>query len=204
MLEFVERIVETVTLFVLHTIDAWGYIGVFTLMALESANIPIPSEIIMPFSGFLAGTGAFVFWTVVLVGALGNLVGSWISYWAAIKLNSRIKKNKDFLRAERWFERFGELSVFLARLLPVMRTFISFPAGMFRVNLFRFSIYTFVGSFIWSAFLAYLGFYLGENWDVLSPYFRRFDYLIVGAFGIVFLWWLRHHFAKQSREAADK
>lgn len=204
MPEFINRIIEIVTVFVLNTIDSLGYVGVFTLMALESANIPIPSEIIMPFSGFLAAMGKFGFWLVVVVGALGNLAGSLVSYWAAIKLNDRIRRNKDFLRAERWFERFGEASVFLGRILPVVRTFISFPAGMFRVNLWRFSLYTFVGSFIWSAFLTYIGFYLGENWDILGPYFRQFDYVIVGALGIGFIWWLWHHLRNRNREAGSR
>ena len=174
--------------FVLGTINNVGYLGVFGLMVLESANIPIPSEIIMPFSGFLASRGAFSFWLVVFFGALGNLVGSLISYSIARPLEPHLRKSRHFLAAQSWFKRFGELSVFIGRLIPVVRTFISFPAGLFRVNLTRFSAYTFIGSFLWSTFLAYIGFVLGENWIRIEPYFRKFDYFI-GAAILIFLAW---------------
>ena len=180
----IEYILGTITKFALDTIEAWGSVGVFVLMTLESANIPIPSEVIMPFSGFLVAMGRFSYWPIIFVGALGNLVGSIISYYAAIPLMNHLKKNREFVAVEKWYERFGEWSIFVGRLLPVVRTFISFPAGMFRVNIWKFSLYTFVGSFLWTWLLTHIGFLLGENWDVLGPYFRQFDYVIVGA-GIV-------------------
>jgi len=198
-----ETILEALSLFVLNTIESFGYIGIFLLSALESANIPIPSEIILPFSGFLAAGGVFGFWVVVFMGAFGNLAGSLVSYWVAIHFSERIKKNRDFKTAERFFERFGELSVFVARFLPVIRTFISFPAGIFRVNLLRFSIYTFIGSFLWSWLLTYVGFFLGENWSVIGPYFRKFDYVIVGILGVGFIWFVWHHI-KRNRESGIK
>lgn len=176
--------------FVLGTINDVGYLGVFGLMVLESANIPIPSEIIMPFSGFLASRGAFSFWLVVFVGALGNLAGSLISYSMARTLEPRLRTSRHFLAAQNWFKRFGELSVFIGRLVPIVRTFISFPAGLFRINLFRFSLYTLIGSFLWSTFLTYIGFVLGENWTQIEPYFRKFDYLIGIAILIFLAWFL--------------
>lgn len=181
-------ILAKVSSFVLGTINNVGYLGVFGLMVLESANIPIPSEIIMPFSGFLASRGVFSFWFVVFVGALGNLAGSLISYSIARPLEPRLRTNRHFLVAQNWFKRFGELSVFIGRLVPVVRTFISFPAGLFRVSLARFTAYTFIGSFLWSTFLTYIGFVLGENWIRIEPYFRKFDYLI-GAALLIFLAW---------------
>lgn len=188
-----EIVLETITTFTLHTIESLGYIGVFTLMALESANVPIPSEIIMPFSGFLASQGSFNFWLVVFIGALGNLAGSLVSYFSADKLGKYIRGNRDFVLAESWFEKYGEISMFFSRMLPVVRTFISFPAGMFKVNIWKFSFYTFTGSFLWSLFLTYIGFELGENWHSLEPYFRKFDYLIVGFVIVGFIWWIWHH-----------
>jgi len=188
-----EYILETLTVFTLDTIESLGYAGVFLLMALESANIPIPSEIIMPFSGFLVSTGSFNFWLVVFFGALGNLAGSLVSYFAASKLDRRIRKNRDFALAERWFKKYGDISMFFSRMLPIVRTFISFPAGMFKVNIWKFSAYTFAGSFLWSWLLTYIGFVLGENWQTLEPYFRQFDYVIVGIGVASFIWWIWHH-----------
>jgi len=189
----ISSILEIISTFTLNIIDMFGYFGVFILMALESANIPIPSEVIMPFSGFLVSQGSFNFWLVVFIGASGNLAGSLVSYFAASKMDSRLRKNREFQFAERWFEKYGEISMFFSRILPIVRTFISFPAGIFKVNILKFSIYTFAGSFIWSAFLTYVGFYLGENWHALGPYFRKFDYLIViiGVIGIIM--WIWHH-----------
>jgi len=190
-------LIEIVTSFVLRTIESWGSFGVFVLMALESANIPIPSEIIMPFSGFLAATGVFSFWVIVLVGALGNLAGSLVSYYAAAALKGSLKRKREFVSAERWFEKFGVWSIFLGRLLPIIRTFISFPAGIFKVNIFKFSILTFTGSLIWSWFLTKIGFVLGENWDTIEPYFRKFDFAIVGVILIGLGWWIWYHFRKR-------
>lgn len=183
----IESIFSAVANFVLNLISQMGYWGVFGLMALESCNIPIPSEVIMPFSGFLAYQGRFNLHWLALIGALGNLFGSLISYGIAFKLGNKIKqfflKSKifasDYLKAESFFQKYGVRSALIARVLPIIRTFISFPAGVFKVSLGRFSVYTFFGSLIWSYLLAYLGFYLGERWNVVENYFHRFDYLIV-------------------------
>ena len=173
--------------FILEVINKGGYLGDFILMALESCNIPIPSEVVMPFSGFLVHQKIFSLVVLAVIGALGNLFGSLVSYFIAFKLKDGVKgffeKSKffyhDYIKAENFFNRFGEKSILIARVLPIVRTYISFPAGFFKVNLFKFSIYTFFGSLVWSYFLAYLGFYLGENWQILESYFRRFDYLIL-------------------------
>ncbi|OGY58629.1 MAG: hypothetical protein A3C03_02565 [Candidatus Colwellbacteria bacterium RIFCSPHIGHO2_02_FULL_45_17] len=186
-------LVSIISTFVLETIESWGVIGVFVLMTLESANIPIPSEVIMPFSGFLVGTGVFSFWVIVFVGAFGNLVGSIISYFAASKLDGKIRSKLEFKRAERWFNKFGVWSVFIARLLPIVRTFISFPAGMFKVNIWKFSALTFAGSLLWSWVLTRVGFILGENWSVIEPYFRKFDFAIAGGVLAGVAWRIWHH-----------
>lgn len=182
----IAKIFATIALFILGLIEKIGYLGVFFLMALESANIPIPSEIIMPFSGFLVGQGHFNLFILIVVGALGNLFGSLISYAIALvvgkPLIGYLKRvpffSDDYEKAEKFFSRHGSASVFWGRMLPIIRTFISFPAGIFKIPVWKFSFLTFSGSFLWSGFMALVGFYLGENWAVLEGYFRTFDYLI--------------------------
>ncbi len=184
----------------MRVIEATGYFGIFFLMALESANIPIPSEIIMPFSGFLASSGGFSFWAVVLAGTIGNLAGSFFSYWLGYLIRRGVfyqdnhKVSVEVKRAQQWLDRFGDLAIFISRLLPIVRTFISFPLGVIRVkSLKRFSILTFAGSFVWSLLLTYLGFVSGKNWEVLSIYFRKFDYIVLALMAMVFIWWLKRH-----------
>ena len=189
--------------------EAVGWPGVVFLMAVESANIPFPSEAIMPMAGWFlvqeGGKGPQ--WTLLagLYGALGNLVGSWASY-ALGRLGGRPFLERygrwlmltpyDLERADRWFARYGDLAVFLSRLLPVVRTFISFPAGVTRMDPFRFSVYTFAGAYPWSVGLAYGGYLLGEHWEVLRAAMRPFDVpILVAALVLValFLWRrLRH------------
>lgn len=182
----IAKIFATIVLFILGLIEKIGYLGVFFLMALESANIPIPSEMIMPFSGFLVSQGHFNLFLLILVGALGNLFGSLISYAIALAVGKPLvgylKKvpffNDDYEKAEKFFSRHGSASVFWGRMLPIIRTFISFPAGIFKIPVWKFSFLTFSGSFLWSGFMALVGFYLGENWGILGDYFRKFDYLV--------------------------
>ncbi len=161
-------------------------------MTLESALIPIPSEVTMPFSGSLAAQGRFGLLALALVGALGNLFGSLLAYalgfWGQENVVRVVIKKygkylliseHEFDRAEKWFLKYGDIIIFLSRLLPVVRTFISLPAGIARMNLTKFIIYTVVGSFFWSLLLAYVGMTLGQNWQTLEVYFRRFDVVIV-------------------------
>jgi len=203
-------ILSALSHFVVSTISSMGYGGIVLLMGIESANIPLPSEVIMPFSGFLVSTGQFNLFWVAVAGGLGCLWGSLLSYWVGAKggrpLIEKYGKyilmsHHDLDMSDRWFKRWGMAAVFVGRLLPVIRTFISFPAGIARVDLWRFSIYTFVGSFIWSYFLGWIGFKLGENWDSLKSYFHRFD-LVIGLViiaGIVY--WVARHIRLSRKEA---
>ena len=174
--------------FVTGTLTSLGYLGIVLLMAIESACIPLPSEVIMPFSGFLVARGVFTLWGAALAGAVGCTLGSVVAYavgaaggrplalrYGRVVLLSR----HDIDVADQWFRRFGEATVFFARLLPVIRTFISLPAGIARMDFGRFLAYSFVGSLIWSAFLAYVGQQLGDHWGDLGPIFQRFDVLFV-------------------------
>lgn len=190
-------ILEVISLFVLGVIETWGYWGVFFLMALESANIPIPSEIIMPFSGFLVSTGVFNFWIVVTLGALGNLAGSLASYYAAGYFKGWVENNRHFDQAKAWIAKYGVAAAFWSRMMPIVRTFISFPAGLFKVPIWKFSIFTFIGSFIWSFLLILPGIYFGENWVVIEPIFRKFDLVIAILLVVGVVWGIKSHFGKK-------
>ena len=182
-------------------ITNYGLLAVFLLMTAESALIPIPSEITMPFAGFLAGRGVFDFWTVVAVGAAGNLVGSLLAYWLGyakgedwVRLAIRkwgkwlLIRESEYDKSKAWYQKYGQGITFASRLLPIVRTFISLPAGIAKMNLTLFSVLTFIGSLFWSAVLAYVGLKLGENWLSIEPYFRKFQFVIVvlGVAAVVF------------------
>lgn len=205
----IEQIISYLTNLIISVISTSGYLGVFLLMTAESALIPIPSEITMTFAGYLASVGKFNFWMVVFAGALANLVGSWMAYWLGywgekpLVVNLIRKYGKfllisehEFHRSEKWFRTYGESISFFSRLLPVVRTFISLPAGISRMNFWRFSIFTFLGSFIWSAFLTYVGFVLGKNWNSLHPYYQKFEYVIVGCVAILGIYYIWHKVKK--------
>jgi len=198
-------ILSTVSSIVLAIIQNTGYAGVFLLMFLESMNFPIPSEIIMPFSGFLAASGVFNFWVVVLVGALGNLAGSLFSYWLGYLFRKGFIKNgrlADVEKARAWTDKFGDWAVFISRVLPVVRTFISFPLGVLGVkSVWNFSFLTLAGTLVWSGLLTWLGFVLGENWQSMEVYFRKFDYVIVILILFGIGWWAWSYFRKKGESA---
>ncbi|MCL6630479.1 MAG: DedA family protein, partial [Armatimonadetes bacterium] len=182
-----EGLVHIVALWVKSQISTLGYAGVVVLMAIESACIPLPSEIIMPFSGFLVYEGRFNLHFASLSGALGCAIGSVVAYYAGmcggrpfLERYGRyvLIRKRDIDRADEWFEKYGEPIVFISRLLPVVRTFISFPAGVSRMHFGRFVAYSFVGSVPWCYFLAYLGKSLGENWESIRAYFHGADAVI--------------------------
>jgi len=193
----IEYILLKISSFIIFIISETQYWGIFILMTLESMGVPVPSEVIMLFSGFLVAQNNLNFWYVVLVGVLGNLFGSVIFYIIGLKLRTfslRRQKFQHFFEKEinygdKWVSKYGNWAVFLTRLLPIVRTFISLPAGFFKLNFLIFNIFTFTGSFIWSAFLTYIGVYLGSNWRSISIYFKKFDFvifilLIIGLFYI--------------------
>ncbi len=212
----VARIIEILSGIIVAVISALGYLGVVLLMAIESACIPLPSEIIMPFSGYLVSVGQLNLWLVGLAGAIGCVLGSLIAYWVGMyggrPLIERYGKyilisRHDLDLADRLFSRYGEMIIFTSRLLPAIRTFISFPAGVARMNLPRFVIYTFAGSLPWCLALAYVGQKLGEKWnkdETLKTLFHRFDF-VIGIIGVLAVaWWVWRHLKhlKQDRMAA--
>ncbi len=188
--------------FIIATIKMFGYGGVVILMAIESACIPLPSEIILPFAGYLVFMQKFQLFYVAVAGAIGCVIGSIIAYaFGAYGGRPLIEKygkyilisRHDLDMADRWFDRYGTIIVFTGRLLPVVRTFISLPAGISRMNFIKFIFYTFIGSFIWSLFITWIGFKLGQQWDTLGPYFHRFDYVILITGLLLFILYLRRH-----------
>jgi membrane protein DedA with SNARE-associated domain len=199
------KLIELLSVFIVATIARLGYAGVVLLMAIESACIPLPSEIIMPFSGYLVYTGRFNLWAVGVAGAFGCVVGSLVAYWVGmyggrplIEKYGRyvLVSSHDLDMADRWFARFGEVIVFASRLLPAVRTFIAFPAGVARMNLKKFIIYTFAGSLPWCIGLAYVGQRLGEKWDqdpTLKNLFHRFDFIIGILLVAAVAWWVWRH-----------
>ncbi len=192
-------------------ISALGYPGVGGLMAIESACIPLPSEVIMPFAGSLIPTGRFTLWGCGLAGAIGCVVGSIPAYYAGMfggrafveRYGRYVLMNAEHLDwAERFFARRGEVTVFVGRLLPVVRTFIAFPAGVARMPLGKFIVYTFVGSFPWCLGLGFIGMKVGEHRELLTPWFHRLDAVILAAIaaGVVFFVWKQ---MKKRGERAD-
>jgi membrane protein DedA with SNARE-associated domain len=206
----IAAILERLALFTTAVISAMGYGGVVLLMAIESACIPLPSEIIMPFAGYLVYQGQFSLHGAALAGAVGCVAGSIPAYyvgkyggrpaierWGRYVLVSR--REMDF--ADRLFARSGQWVVLAGRLLPVIRTFIAFPAGVSRMNMARFLVYTFVGSYPWCLALAWVGRELGERWNTdprLKAAFHRFD-LAIGVALAAFVAWFVWHKAREAR-----
>lgn len=197
------HVLEALASHIVSIIAALGYAGVVLLMALESACIPLPSEVIMPFAGYLASTGRFDLALAATAGAVGCNLGSEAAYVVGSRGGRPFIRNwgryilldeYDLAVAERFFARLGGLAVLLARLMPVVRTFIALPAGIARMPKLRFHVYTFIGSWPWCFGLAYVGFVLGERWNsdpALRSWMHRFDTVIAIALlaGLsLFLW----------------
>jgi membrane protein DedA with SNARE-associated domain len=196
--------------FVISTLSSLGYLGIVLLMAIESACIPLPSEIIMPFSGFLVAQGRFTLWGAALAGAAGCTLGSTVAYVVgaiggrplALRYGKFVLLSAhDIDVADHWFARFGEVTVFFTRLMPFVRTFISLPAGVARMPFLRFLAYSFVGSLIWSAFLAYVGMQLGAHWEDLKPIFRKFDVLFVVLIVLLIAFYIYRHVRPSAQSA---
>lgn len=184
----ISNLIDILANFVIQTIDAIGYAGIFILMALESCGIPIPSEVIMPFSGFLVAQAKLNFWLVAFLGALGNLAGSVLAYYIGSKGGRPLieKYGKYFLISEhdlniadKWFKNYGPLTAFFGRLLPVIRTYISFPAGIAKMDIKKFSFYTFIGALPWCILFSWLGVKLGQHWDFVREKLHSFDLAIM-------------------------
>jgi membrane protein DedA with SNARE-associated domain len=213
----VEGLEHQLVQFLTNLFQSIGWSGVVVIMAFESANIPIPSEVTMPLSGWMlvqakGGTA----WNAVLLGglwgAVGCTLGSVVSYalgaWGGrplVECYGRyiLVHEEDLERADRWFARWGDWAAFVSRLLPIVRTFISFPAGVARMSFWRFSVYSFIGSAIWCSLLALGGFHFGEHWEQLRAIMRPFDIPIAIVISLAVAYYVLRHIRLRRGARAD-
>lgn len=200
-----EKIITAVATFIIAVISAGGYAGIALLMGIESACIPLPSEIIMPFAGYLVYAGQLNLFWVATAGAIGCNLGSIPAYWLgawggrpAVERFGRyiLLSRHDLDRTQNFFEKYGGITVLLGRLLPVVRTFIALPAGIARMNQFRFHLYTFIGSWPWCYLLAYVGMKLGNKWETdprFKEIFHRFHLGVEVVLVVAIVWFVRTH-----------
>lgn len=209
-----ETLIAPLANFAIWIISSLGYAGIALAMAIESACIPLPSEIIMPFSGYLVSQGQFTLMGIAIAGTVGCVIGSLAAYalgyfGGETVVRNVIKKYGKYVlvheyeldEATEWFDKHGNIITFLSRLLPVVRTFISLPAGIAKMNVKTFTLYAALGSFIWSYLLGYIGFELGENWDTLGTYFHKFDIAILALGVLTVAWYIRHKLQKAKKYA---
>ena len=193
---------------IIDFLTEWGYTALFITMALENMNIPIPSEIILGFAGFLVSQQIFSFWPTILVGTIAGLTGSLLSYYIGLKggrefmLRHTAKGGlgaKKLVAAKNWFETYGGIAIFTGRLLPGIRTFISLPAGISRYPLSPFILYTILGTIPWTILLVYLGDILGENWTLLLAYkieIAVISFIAAGIIAVIFYFYQKQRSTK--------
>ncbi len=206
-----DSVIAPIATWIIGVISAAGYFGVAGLMAAESACIPLPSEVIMPFAGYIASTGRFNLVLVATVGALGCNVGSTLAYAVGARGGRSLVERwghyialnpGDLDRADRFFQRFGGLAVLVGRLLPVVRTFIALPAGIARMPMLPFQLYTFIGSWPWCYALAYAGYLLGERWQSdprLRAVMHQLDVAIISMLVLGLVWFVFRHLRHRRR-----
>jgi membrane protein DedA with SNARE-associated domain len=193
-------------------VDAMGLTGVFILMLLESACIPVPSEATMLFAGFNVSRGEYSLFAATMVGSVANLVGSWVAYWVGYagrvdlleKHGKKLHIKKSHLEwADRWFEKHGDATVFFSRMLPIIRTFISLPAGVARMPFWRFSLLTILGCIPWVLMLTFIGQQAGDNWESWKDNLHYVDYAVAACIvgGVVYLI-VRNRRRKRDAEAS--
>lgn len=201
-------IIEQIITWAINLIDKFGYAGIFFTMMLESAAIPIPSEVVLPFGGFLASSGQLIFWLVVLVATLANLAGAIILYLVGFFGGQPILEKygkyvlihrDDIANLDRSLAKYGAKLAFFSRLLPGIRTFSSIVLGTGRLNFKKFFVYTLAGSLIWNLPLAYAGLVTGKNWNFLQPYFRKFELLIAALILIAVVIFIFKHIRRFKR-----
>jgi membrane protein DedA with SNARE-associated domain len=192
-------LVEWGTDLILDWISQFGYLGIIFLMALESACLPVPSEIVMPFAGYLVySEDKMSLLGITLAGTVGCTIGSIAAYYVGLKLGRPfvlrygkyfLIREKHLVMAERWFEKYGDAATFISRLLPVIRTVISLPAGIAKMNFKKFVFYCFIGSVPWTFALAYIGYWLGPHWEDIQGAFRQLDIVVIVAFVVLVVWY---------------
>jgi len=198
--------------FALSTISLLGYAGIFFLMMLESMIVPVPSEFVMPFAGFLVAQGTFSFLFVIIASTQGSITGSLIFYYIGKTGGHRLVEKygkyvlvdaEDIRKTEEWFQKRGDLTVFLARLIPVVRHLISFIAGIGKMNVKKFTLYTILGATLWNGILTYLGFILGQHWNEVSQYLEELDIIIVILLIVGCLYFAYRHITRKKKNQAN-
>jgi len=209
----VASLTDPIVQFAVDTVDALGLPGVFVLMLLESACIPIPSEATMLFAGFNVSNGEYSLAAATAAGVLGNLVGSWIAYGVGYfgrvdvleKHARKLHIKKSHLEwADRWFERHGDATVFFTRMLPIIRTFISLPAGVARMPFWRFTVFTLAGCIPWVLLLTFVGKEAGDNWESWKDSLHYVDYAVLAAIVIGIVWLLIRGRRRRSQSLVAK
>ena len=200
----IEKIVEYITL----GMSTGGYFGLFMLMALESMIAPVPSEVVMPFAGYLVLQGRFNFWIAALISGLGSVFGSLVSYYMGaylgrpfvLKFGKYLLLEEEHLEwTEKWFKRQGEKTIFISRFVPVVRHLISIPAGIAKMSMQKFLVYTFAGATVWNLILLYAGFKLGEHWDKIHEFSKELDIIFVIAVMMFFVYFVWKHHKKRKK-----
>jgi len=199
--------------FALSLISSLGYAGIFFLMMLESMVVPVPSELVMPFAGFLIAQGGFTFPLVVIFSTLGSITGSLLSYYIGKRWGYKIVVSygkyvlvdiEDLKKTEAWFTKRGELTIFISRLIPVIRHLISLVAGIGKMSIKKFLLYTIIGATIWNAFLAYLGCVLGQHWHEVTQYTEEIDIGIVILLIIGCIYFIYRHIRKKKKDTVKE
>ena len=206
------HLIDPILEMIKNGVQAWGYLGVVLMMAIESANIPLPSEAIMPTAGILVQQGKMNIHLAALAGAVGCVIGSIPSYflgmWGGRPFLQKygkwfLLKHKDLELADKWVDKYGDVTFFIARMLPVVRTFISFPAGVLKAHFGMFCLFTFIGSLVWCYFLTWVGIKFGENMEMFRDLWHKFDLAIVLFVVAGFGFYLYHHLKPEKTAPQD-
>jgi len=211
-MSFLTDIFSVIGSFALSTISHLGYVGIFFLMMLESMVVPVPSEFVMPFAGFLVAQGSINFILVIVASTLGSITGSIIFYFIGKTGGHTLVEKygkyvlvdtEDIKKTEEWFKKRGQLTIFFARLIPVVRHLISLIAGIGKMNVKKFTVYTILGAALWNSILTYLGFILGQHWNEISQYAEELDVGIVILLVIGCLYFAYRHITRKKKNQTN-
>lgn len=196
---------EFLTGFIMSFIHSTGYFGIFFLMALGTALIPIPSEVVLPFTGFLVSKGVFLLPLTIIIAAVGDVTGSLVAYGIGYFLEETVMlklirkygkfvllSEHDYRKAEVWFEKYGPKIIVISKLLPGLRYLISLPAGVLKMDIKKFITYSFIGATIWSFAMLYIGVYLGSRWETIGPLFNKFRFVIIVVLILLIAFYIYH------------
>jgi membrane protein DedA with SNARE-associated domain len=210
-----KKYLEAVVVTIVGVVGKLGYTGIVGMMFLESSFFPFPSEVVIPPGGYLASQGEMKIYLVIFCGILGSLLGAWFNYWLAVKLGRPVLlkygryvgiTEEKFAKVEHYFTAHGEIGTFVGRLIPGIRQYISFPAGLARMNMLRFSLFTGLGAGIWVVILAYIGYIVGDNPEVVKQYSHQSSiYLVFFLITLmaVYIWNHKRKKANQTQPASE-